>query len=60
MARGSRAFAVLARPRFGSQHPHGSSQPAVTILPGDVHLLLACKATRRVHGTQLYMQSKHR
>ena len=45
--------------RFNPQHPHGSSQPSVILVPGDPMHLLASLGARHAHGTQTYMQAKH-
>lgn len=42
------------RLRFGSQHPHGSSQLSITPVPWDP--MPSSEGTRYTHGTQTYIQ----
>ena len=42
---------------FSSQHPHGDSQPSITLVLGDVMLPLTSTVTRHIHDVHINMQS---
>ncbi len=52
MAQWLRVLALLG-PEFNIQHPYDSSQPFITIVPGDPTF------SSSLHGAQTYMLAKH-
>ena len=45
-------------PEFDSQHPHGASQPSVTLVPGDPVPFPFSPGLRHLRGAQMYMHKK--
>lgn len=59
MAQQFRNGRSFRKPMLGCKHPHGSSQPSVTPVTGNLITSSGSKRTMNVHGAHIYMQAEH-